>query len=239
MGALAVAATAEHRPHDLLWVDDAAALIAVDGMPAWATVEWLSVAPVVVRRAPITASGAVPVGLRGATRSERCAAHVAADRIVRVMTPEAIARRVASHPLVGSSSLPCVRALARIAPQFDRSALAWGVTGSVGFTLASGFDVLREGSDLDLLVRAPDRRDGEALRAVAAVIRDARSSGEVRADMQAKVRPDGPIVRQADVRIDVQVETPRGAFALEEWLRTGGPVLLKTAAGPMLCEDPW
>ena len=239
MCAVAVAATAEHRPHDLLWVDAAAALIAVDVLPVWATVEWLSVAPVVVRRAPITASGAVPVGLRGATRSERCAAHVAADRIVRVMTPEAIARRVASHPLVRSSPLPCLRALARIAPGLDRSALAWGVTGSVGFTLASGFDVLRESSDLDLLVRAPDRRDGESLRAVAAVLRDACSSDEVRADRQADVRPDRPIDMQADVRIDVQVETPRGAFALKEWLRTGGAVLLKTAAGPLLCDDPW
>lgn len=220
---MAVASSAEHRPHDLLWVDAAAALIAVDGLPAWVTVEWLSVAPVVVRRAPITASGAVPVGLRGATRSERCAGHVAADRIVRVMTPEAIARQVISHALVRSSSLPCLRALMRIAPLLDRSALAWGVTGSVGFTLASGFDVLREGSDLDLLVRAPERADGESLRALAAALRGARLSID-----------DG-----FGVQIDVQVETPRGAFALKEWLRTGGPVLLKTAAGPVLCDDPW
>ena len=223
MCAIALAASTEHRPHDLLWADAAAALIAVDVLPAWATVEWLSVAPVVVRRAPITASGAVPVGLRGATRSERCAAHVAADRIVRVVTPEAIARRVVSHALVRSSPLPCLRALKRIAPQLDRSPLAWGVTGSVGFTLASGFDVLREGSDLDLLVRAPDRGDGESLREVAAVLRDARLSVD-----------DG-----FDAQIDVQVETPRGAFALAEWLRTGGPVLLKTAGGPLLCDDPW
>ena len=37
----------------------------------------------------------------------------------------------------------------------------------------------------------------------------------------------------------MQVETRVGAFALREWLRTGGPVLLKTASGPLLCDDPW
>jgi phosphoribosyl-dephospho-CoA transferase len=37
----------------------------------------------------------------------------------------------------------------------------------------------------------------------------------------------------------VQAETSVGAFALQEWMRTGGPVLLKTNCGPVLVDDPW
>jgi len=204
-----------HRPHDLLWLDDAAALTVDGAMPPWATPAWLAVAPVVVRRAPLDAARGVPVGLRGAARSERCAAHAAADRVVRALTPEGVAHRVTTAAALRESTLPCLRTLARLAPALDASALAWGVTGSVGFTLASGFDVLRPDSDLDLLVRAPFADDADALLAVAALLRG------------------------SDARIDVQVETPVGAFALQEWLRTGGPVLLKTNRGPVLTDDAW
>jgi phosphoribosyl-dephospho-CoA transferase len=201
-----------HRPHDLLWVDAASALSAVDAMPAWATPAWLAVAPVVVRRAPMAADGRVPVGLRGATRSERCAAFAVASQVVRSITPEAVARRA---PTLVGAPLACLRSLARLASSLDELGLSWGVTGSVGFTLASGFDVLRADSDLDLLLRAPERVDAAALRAAAA------------------------LVRAAEGRVDIQVESAQGGFALNEWLRTGGPVLLKTDHGPLLCDDPW
>jgi len=204
----------EHRPHDLLWVDDASAVVPVDALPAWATSAWLSVAPVVVRRAP-PLRDCVPVGLRGATRNERCAAHVAGDRVIRKASPQDIARQVSSRRRIHQSELPCLRALDRLACALDESSLTWGVTGSVGFTLASGFDVLRADSDLDLLVHAPDEGDAEALREV----------GRWTSDVES--------------RVDVQVETPCGAFALKEWLRTGGPVLLKTDDGPLLRDDPW
>lgn len=204
-----------HRPHDLLWVDDPAALIAVDAWPAWATPAWRAVAPAVVRRAPLRANDRLPVGLRGATRRERCAAHALGSQVVRRVTPEAVARRASMRTDLVDSPLACLRTLARLTPALDALALAWGVTGSVGFTLASGFDVLRGESDLDLLVRVADRRDAVALRALAA------------------------IVQAAECRVDVQVETARGAFALNEWTRTGGPVLLKTSLGPVLCGDPW
>jgi phosphoribosyl-dephospho-CoA transferase len=39
-------------------------------------------------------------------------------------------------------------------------------------------------------------------------------------------------------RIDIQVDTGAGGFALAEYVR-GGRVLLKTDAGPRLVADPW
>ena len=205
---------AEPRPHDLLWAGEGADLRPLEPLPEWATIAWISVAPVVVRRAPVV-GGRVPVGLRGAARHERCAAHLAADRVVRKVTPWDIARSLSSNPGLGKSPLPCLRTLARLAVALDDSALGWGVTGGVGFTLASGFDVLRADSDLDLLVHAPEPGNAPALRAL------------------------GMAMRGAESRVDVQVETRRGAFALNEWLRTGGAVLLRTTRGPVLCDDPW
>ncbi|WP_392388550.1 phosphoribosyl-dephospho-CoA transferase MdcG domain-containing protein [Cupriavidus campinensis] len=91
-----------------------------------------------------------------------------------------------------------------------------GVTGAAGFTLASGLDVLHPGSDVDLLIDAatPLRQADEQW--LAALIDDC-----------------------TEARLDIQVATPHGGFALLERLRTGGRVLLKTATGPVRCADPW
>lgn len=204
-----------YRPHDLLWPVAASALIFSELPPSWATPAWLAVAPVVVRRATLADAAQVPVGLRGATRSERCAARMAAGHVVRVLKPEAIGRSAAHSARVRESPLACLQALARLGPKLDALPLAWGVTGGVGFSLASGFDVLRPDSDLDLILRAPLATDAAALRAVARLLRD------------------------LDARVDAQVETPFGAFALQEWIRTGGAVLLKTNRGPVLTDDAW
>ena len=204
-----------YLPHDLLWLEDATSLIFSGSPPPWATPEWLVVAPVVVRRATLADTAQVPVGLRGATRSARCAAQVASAQVMRVATPEMVARRATSSDQVRESALPCLQTLARLAPGLDALPLAWGVTGSAGFSLASGFDVLRPDSDLDLIVRAPLAGDADVLRALAGLL------------------------RESETRVDVQVETPFGAFALQEWIRTGGAVLLKTNRGPLLTDDPW
>ncbi|MGZ3338536.1 MAG: malonate decarboxylase holo-ACP synthase [Reyranella sp.] len=203
-----------HRPHDLLWLADPAALVGADPLPAWATPAWLAAAPVVVRRATIDA-GRVPVGLRGTTRHQRCAAHVAASAVFRSMAPEAVLDAWLQRGAKNPRGLPCLDTLAALVPVLHGLPFAWGVTGSVGFTLASGIDVLRDDSDLDLLVRAPSPTDTSLLREIAATLHG---------------RP---------ARVDLQVETPAGAFALLEWSRTGGAVLLKTTLGPVLSDDPW
>lgn len=204
-----------YKPHDLLWLEHPSALIFSEPPPPWATPAWLAVAPVVVRRATLADPAQVPVGLRGSTRSERCAARLAACHVVRVLKPEEIARSAAGRARVRESPLACLKALARLGPALDALPLAWGVTGGVGFSLASGLDVLRPDSDLDLILRAPLAADADVLRAAAGLLRG------------------------LDARVDVQVETPFGAFALHEWVRTGGPVLLKTHHGPVLTDNAW
>jgi phosphoribosyl-dephospho-CoA transferase len=203
------------RPHDHLWIATPQDIRPISDVPAWASPEWLSVAPVVVRREAVAEHGLVPVGIRGRTRGERFAAFVARERIVRRVTPEALARGRGWRAHVALANLPCIRALDRLAPELDRLALTWGVAGSVGFALASGVSTLREDSDLDLLVRAERPLPREEARALLSLL------------------------RAAPARIDMQVDNGHGGFALAEWAGRADRVLLKTGRGPVLVADPW
>ncbi|MDR5744800.1 malonate decarboxylase holo-ACP synthase [Caballeronia sp. LZ029] len=198
------------RAHDLLWI-----ATPISDVPAWASPEWLSIAPVVVRREAVAEHGVVPVGIRGRTRGERFAAFVARERIVRRVSPEALARARGWRAHVALANLPCIRALDRIAPELDRLPSIWGITGSVGFALASGVSTLREDSDLDLLLRAEKPLPREEARALLSLL------------------------RTMPARIDMQVDNGHGGLALAEWAGNADRVLLKTGRGPVLVADPW
>jgi len=178
-------------------------------LPGWAIPSW----PLVVRRAETERPDLVAVGLRGRTRSERQANVVVAAEVVRSVTPEALARDVSD--ICSAETLPPLVALRTLAPWLDELGLPWGPTGSTGFTLATGERLLSAESDLDLVVRAarpPSAAQIDRLRA-----------------LQGRVA----------CRLDVQVDTGRGGFALNEWLAGSRQVLLKTAGGPILVRDPW
>jgi phosphoribosyl-dephospho-CoA transferase len=223
-----------YRPHDLLWACLPDRFDAGGPWPGWLDAAWLMPAPLVVRREAGTGSR-IPVGVRGSLRSERCKGYLPRRAVARCVTPEMLASAV--QPGSGGrrrappamalqvdpgalaravrSSLACVASLLAIAPHLDALALEWGPTGGTGFFLASGLPVLRPDSDLDLLVRAPERPDSQTLEALWAL-----QSG-------------------AACRIDIQVDTGRGGFALVEYMRGARRTLLKTAHGPVLLPDPW
>lgn len=201
------------RPHDLLFFDASGLRSAP---PAWATLAWLVNAPAVVRRDSRRDADVIPVGLRGATRSERHQTWLARTAITRCVTPEALAAALIDAGLhIGLAACAALQALQRLAPMLSATGLAWGPTGSVGFALATGLPVLRESSDLDLIVRAPLPLTGE--------------------QHQSLLR----LCAAAPCRIDLQVETGQGAFAFAEWARAQSTILLKTDAGPLLTDDPW
>jgi phosphoribosyl-dephospho-CoA transferase len=142
-------------------------------------------------------------------REQRAAGWVQAQNIVRSVTPEMLVER---ERLLGSPfvSQPPVQAAIALTLHV---AWRWGVTGSTGYALATEIPVLHAASDLDLLIRAPQPLAREALR-----------NGS----------PGWP----SPCRADTQVETPYGAFALNEWLRDGR-ALLKTSHGARLTTAPW
>ncbi|MFZ4878403.1 malonate decarboxylase holo-ACP synthase [Janthinobacterium sp. Mn2066] len=196
-----------YRPHDLLWARE---LPKDSALPEWLCPQWLSMAPLVVRRAP-AASGRIAVGLRGMARSERHAAEIEASAVLRCVTPEMLAAKVPAW-----LDCPAIEALHRLKPLLDATGWQWGPTGGVGFALASGLPVLRADSDLDLLLRMerpPDAMQAAALHGIAASV--------------------------TACRLDLQIDTGCGGFAYAEWAAGRSRVLLKTDHGPVLTASPW
>ena len=192
--------------HDLLWGMTPAQL-PVDA-PQWA-VESLRVGqPVVVRRAT-SADGFVAVGVRGVLREQRLAAFMAVDSIACRVSPEALCH------VDSDRKLPALRALEQLRPMLDECGWVWGVSGSAGFELASGFTAVHEGSDLDLILRTPHLLARNQARELVALF------------------------DQAACRVDMQLQTPFGAVALREWAGPSARVLLKNAHQACLVADPW
>ncbi len=206
------------RPHDLLFLHRAEDFeaCACNARPGWLDAGWLAQAPVVVRRG-VAGPGRLAVGARGLQRNERCAGQVALTGVARRVTPQDLARAVRQVPdrlQADASALPCIAALLALAPRLQDLGLAWGPAGGVGFWLASRLPVLRPTSDLDLLVCAPQQIAPAQLAALCA--------------LQA----------HPGCRVDIQIDTGAGGFALMEYAR-GGKVMLKTDGGPLLVSDPW
>lgn len=198
------------RPHDLLWVSAPTALDGETAVPAWTDTNW----PLVVRRAEGGGAGRIAVGLRGRMRHQRHPAWVDARQVQYAVPPEALAASLPARNLVGEKCA-VLKALANLAPRLDDIGLAWGPTGSAGFALASGVAVLRPDSDLDLLVRAESRPSA------------------------AQIVGLSGLQTRSPCRLDIQIDTGWGGFVLGEWLAQRRKVLLKTARGPALADDPW
>lgn len=196
------------RPHDLIWLNDPQAL--EGDLPGWVTQQWRPALPLVVRRDRHPA-GLVAVGIRGIGRERRAAAWLPAQAIVRCVTPESLVDlpQLLRSAFVSQQPVQAASLLAQRAWPWQ-----WGITGSCGYALATEVPVLHSGSDLDLLIRAPLPLPPEAFQ------RWQQS------------------LSRLPCRADTQVETPHGAFALNEWLRDGR-ALLKTDGGPRLVSNPW
>ena len=180
----------------------------LDIKESWVAQQWNAQQPVVVRR-DVMQQDLIPIGVRGSARHQRAAGWVRREDVMRIDTPEELIARASDSVF---RALPTVLALMQQHQQ--RWSWQWGVTGSTGFALATGLPVLHATSDLDLLIRAPLPLQAE----------------DFTAGQQQLAR--------LPCRTDTQIETPVGAFALNEWLREGR-VLLKTARGPRLTQLPW
>ncbi len=208
------------RPHDLLWIDRPQRLHWDLPAPRWVAGQWSRALPLVARR-DHGRPGQIAVGIRGAQRGQRGAAWVPATAVIRTVSPEQLIGTFTSPvPCAGVSppdtapagSLAVISALTTLAG--IRWPWIWGVTGSCGYMLATGVSVCTPNSDLDLLIRCPFAQTHQDFSSLLAAVAD------------------------LPCRVDIQVETPLGGFALLEWLR-GGKVLLKTDRGPLICRDPW
>ena len=192
--------------HDLLWGMMPEQLPA--DAPQWAVESLIAGQPVVVRRA-LSDEGFIAVGVRGVLREQRLAAFMAVDSIACLVSPEALCHVECER------DLPVMHALRQLRPMLDDCGWVWGISGSVGFELASGFVAMHEASDLDLILRTPQLIPRNQARKLV------------------------ELFDQAVCRVDMQLQTPFGAVALREWAGGAARVLLKNAHQACLVADPW
>ena len=195
-----------HRPHDLLLLAAGTADARAATTPAWVRASLRETPWVVVRRGHAP-PGHVAVGVRGIGRSERFPWSVPYDEIDAATTPEDLATVDATD-----GARPALGALAGVRDLFQLLNLPWGPTGSVGFELATGRATVTTDSDLDLVVRVDDPSASTFDRLV-------------------QLHAAFALV---PVRVDCQVELPRGAVALAELVSARAPVLVRTHGGPSL-----
>lgn len=200
-------------PHDLIKVSDLSQLQWIDDNE-WVTASIRHTPFVVVRRAEQT-SDFIPVGIRGEQRNQRQAALLHCSGIEEIITPYMLAKQKSWYSLdTQRRELPVLRAIDKVAVIMGN--WQWGPTGSAGFEIATGYPALKETSDLDIVVYAPQPID----------ISEAEK-----------------LLQELDrlpIRTDIQIETGSGAFLLREWInRRTDKIILRTQNGPKLIKSPW
>jgi phosphoribosyl-dephospho-CoA transferase len=220
-----VTAGAPAPTHDLIRLREPTAVTAAGPTPSWVDAALRRIPWVVVRRGRIQA-GAIPVGVRGLTRSQRFVAWLAAADVAQRRSPEELWDRVENRPAAAlacapkqtrTEAVPALAALARVAPLLALRGYCWGPGGSVGFELATGTATATASSDLDVILRQARRLEPDEARALQAALADAA----------------------APARIDALLETPRGGVSLADLARAPRRVLVRTPDGARLAADPW
>lgn len=171
--------------------------------------EVLAAGQPVVVRRALAEAGQIAVGVRGPSREQRYGTWMAVAAVTRGVRPEALCLSQ------GQYDWPALRALSQLRGALAACGWVWGVSGSAGFELASGIAALHQGSDLDLILRTPQALPRE------------------------QAQPLLALLDTAPCPVDMQLQTPAGAVALREWASGTGRVLLKSASGAYLVNDPW
>jgi triphosphoribosyl-dephospho-CoA synthase len=200
--------------HDLLQISGPADLVRLEPAPLWVE-HALHHAPFVVVRRAATVDGMIPVGVRGSLRNQRFAAYLAPGSIRNRIAPEQLVGARAARATIRSGTIPAFNALTVAEAKLGHFPLRWGPAGSVGFELATGLATATPASDLDLIIRVPERLSMTTAEILLAGLSAA---------------PCG---------VDVQLETPRGALSLAEYARGERPILLRQNSGPVFVCDPW
>jgi phosphoribosyl-dephospho-CoA transferase len=153
------------------------------------------------------------VGVRGDNRGQRFAAWVPLSAISQLISPE----DVVGHIDDIDPDFAVAKAAKSASDLLKTFGLTWGVTGSVGFTLATGFNAIHAASDLDLVVRV----------------------GAETVIGEREWRHISTSLASLPCRVDARICAPIGEISLDEYVTTSSePVLVRTAEGPKLILDP-
>lgn len=201
----------EFNPHDLLKINSTSVLS--DELPSWAKSIFPNSLTAVVRRSP-KRKGQIPVGIRGIKREQRFATYIDPECVIKITTPYELVEQESWKEISRKrQSLPAIEAL----PQVNRvlKNYRWGISGSVGFELATKTPSAKITSDLDLvwLPRRPI---------------DKKTAGQLLKQLN-----------QFGVHADLQVIQGNNGFSLEEYANSTSTIMMKTLEDPILVTDPW
>jgi phosphoribosyl-dephospho-CoA transferase len=199
--------------HDLLQINPPCLIPGGLCEPSWVQETLLACPWVVVRRAQVS-RGQIAAGVRGNARNERWGGFCEASSIRKIVPPEELLRF--GHASNFIPRTPALRAFLEMCERWADLKSPWGPTGSVGFELATGRPVTTEASDLDLLIRAPQRIAVEEARVLF------------------------NCTRGLETKVDVRVQTPMCEFSLHEYVAAASPqILLRHFDEVRLGDDPW
>jgi phosphoribosyl-dephospho-CoA transferase len=200
------------RVHDLLLLNSGRVVPAAEEEPQWARAALEHCSWVVVRREHADEES-IAVGVRGVRREQRWAGLADLTDVCQAIGP-GLLRCCTAHPM--RLTLPAIEALRYVESKLAGWSTEWGPVGSTGYELATGLYVTSEDSDLDLVIYAPEPME----RGMAQDLFN--------------------VLKLAPANVDVRIETPHGGFSLEEYVRERtGCILLRTASGRVLVQDPW
>ena len=200
-------------PHTLIRLKSRSALTASAALPAWAEAMLNESPYVIVRRGP--QADRYPVGLRGYQKPQRFAAFVAPEGYTETVTPQqALALLPKLDP--ARAQLPAFQKLVQLQPLLQ--GFDWGVGGSLQFELVTGLKMARPVSDVDVIMNRPAQP--LSLAAAAQLVQRLQAIAGAHADIQVVHGQDG--------------------FSLEEYAQhRDAQIMMKTASGPQLTDDPW
>ncbi|PID04235.1 malonate decarboxylase holo-ACP synthase [Sporosarcina sp. P2] len=131
----------EVNVHDIVYLESNQVIKSSETIPNWVLNEETANTIAVVRRMK-TMNHIVPIGFRGANRSERFAAFTTKDNIRKVITAEE-----ATHGVPPTSHEETIEYLRDLFKD-----IRWGIGGSIGFTMATGIQACTEYSDVDIIL---------------------------------------------------------------------------------------
>lgn len=206
-------------PHDLLtFANNDDLILEKNPLPEWAR-DSLSKAKIVVVRRGIIKNNLIPVGLRGYERNQRLAGFLKKSSIEKQYHPDYFIKHESWRDLpIERQKLIAFQALIKIAPLL--ADYQWGISGSLAYEMATGIKMVKESpehvSDLDLIMLdLPELSVDEAKNFLAKL-------------------------NQFGTHADVQVVHGENCFSLEEYsLGRAQEILIKTATGPILSDNPW
>lgn len=201
-------------PHDLLTI--ALEKDELSSFPEWSQLKLTEFQTVIVtRQKPLSKDGVV-VGVRGNQRNQRFAFEVNKQRIQKRVTPYEVLGNFTFDCLPESrQALPVFRALRSIQAEQFLSA-DFGITGSAGYEIVTSDMMVKETSDLDLVLKVDHQILFDELKTL------------------------WKNVNQFSVHADVQLVNADRGFSLEEFVQQNGKqVLIKAGTGPFISNDPW